>query len=54
MRFAGPLEDTTHQAFAAMSRDPFFLLNRPLALIFVRLTIVVIALVSRLEQEATS
>ena len=49
---AGTLEDTARQAFAATGGDPFFLLNRPLALVFVLLSIVVIAFVSRRKQEA--
>ena len=49
---AGTLEDTARQAFAATGGDPFFLLNRPLALVFVLLSILVVVVVSRRKQEA--
>ena len=49
---AGTLEDTARQAFAATGGDPFFLLNRPLALIFVLLSILVVVVVSRRKREA--
>ena len=49
---AGTLEDTARQAFAATGGDPFFLLNRPLALIFVLLSVLVVVVVSRRTQEA--
>ena len=51
---AGTLEDTARQAFAATGGDPFFLLNRPLALVFVLLSILVIVVVSRRTREAVS
>lgn len=51
---AGTLEDTARQAFAATGGDPFFLFNRPLALIFVLLSILVIVVVSRRTREAVS
>ena len=49
---AGTLEDTARQAFAATGGDPFFLLNRPLALTFVVLAVAVVVIVSRRTQEA--
>ena len=49
---AGTLEDTARQAFAATGGDPFFLVNRPLALAFMALAVAVVVIVSRREQEA--
>ena len=48
---AGALEDTARQAFAATGGDPFFLLNRPLALAFMVLAVAVVVIVSRRKQE---
>ena len=48
---AGTLEDTARQAFAATGGDPFFLVNRPLALTIMVLSVAVVILVSRRKQE---
>ena len=48
---AGTLESTARQAFAATGGDPFFLLNRPLALAFMVLSVAVVIVVSRRKQE---
>ena len=50
---AGTLEETARQAFAATGGDPFFLLNRPLALAFMVLAVAVVVVVSRRKQEVT-
>ena len=49
---AGALEDTARQAFAATGGDPWFLLNRPLALAFIALAVAVTVIVSRRKPEA--
>ena len=49
---AGTLEDTARQAFSATGGDPFFLVNRPLALAFMVLSVAVVIVVSRRKQEA--
>ena len=51
---AGALEDTARQAFSATGGDPFFLVNRPLALTFMVLSVAVVILVSRRKQETVS
>ena len=48
---AGTIEDTARQAFAATGGDPFFLLNRRLALTFMVLAGSVVVIVSRRKQE---
>lgn len=50
---AGALEATARQAFAATGGDPFFLLNRPLALTFVVMSVAVVVIVSRRKPEAS-
>ena len=48
---AGTLEDTARQAFTATGGNPFFLLNRPLALTFMVLAVAVVVIVSRRKEE---
>ena len=49
---APALEDTARQAFAATGGDPFFLLNRPLALALMVLAVAVIVVIARRGREA--
>ncbi len=49
---AGTLEATARRAFAASGGGLFFLLNRPLALVFMVFPVAVVVIVSRGNQEA--
>lgn len=46
----GKLEETARQSFAATGGDPFFLFNRPLALAFMGLAVLVVAAALRRER----
>jgi len=47
---AGDLETTARQAFASTGGDPFFLLNRPVAALFMALAVVVLVVSGRKQK----